>query len=162
MALRAPLIMKSSPARFIFFLSVWLMIAGWRRDDLPVGLIASALAAWISLSLLPSAAVRPRLASLAKLSLRFFSGSIIAGLDVARRALLRHLDLRPGFVDVVLTLPPGAARNAFLLYQSLQPGTSPTSAEGDVLKLHCLDISQPIATTVLADDTLFKKAIGYE
>ncbi|UFX48281.1 Na+/H+ antiporter subunit E [Bradyrhizobium sp. 41S5] len=162
MAFRAPLIMTSLPARFSFFLSVWLMIAGWRQEDLPVGLIASALAAWISLSLLSPAVARPRLAPLAKLSLRFLSGSIIAGLDVARRALLPHLDLRPGFVDVAFTLPPGAARNAFLLYQSLQPGTAPTSAEGEILQVHCLDISLPIATAVLADEALFKKAIGYE
>jgi hypothetical protein len=61
-----------------------------------------------------------------------------------------------------LTVPPGAARNAFLVYQSLQPGTSPTSAEGEMLQVHCLDISQPIAAAIMADEALFKKAIGHE
>jgi multicomponent Na+:H+ antiporter subunit E len=162
MILRAPLMMTALFARFVFFLSVWLMIAGWRQEDLPVGLVASALAVWISLSLLPPTVVRPRLAELAKLSLRFLSCSIIAGMDVARRALLPQLDLRPGFVDVLFTLPPGAARNAFLIYQGLQPGTSPTSAEGEILHVHCLDISQPVAAAIVADEVLFKKAIGYE
>jgi len=162
MTLRAPLKMKTLAVRFVFFLGVWLMIASWKKADLPVGLAASALAVWISLSLLPPTVVRPRFAALAKLSLRFLSSSIIAGVDVARRALLPRVDLRPGFVAVPLTVPPGPARNAFLVYQSLQPGTSPTSAEGEVLQVHCLDISQPIAATIVADETLFKKAIGHE
>lgn len=162
MILRAPLMMKILPTRFVFFLSVWLMIAGWRQEDLPVGLVASALALWISLSLLPPTDVRARFAPLLKLTLRFLSCSIVAGVDVARRALKPQLDLRPGFVAIPFTLPSGAARNAFLVYQSLQPGTSPTSAEGDVLDVHCLDISQPIAAAIMADETLFKKAIGHE
>ena len=162
MILRAPLMMKASAARFVFFLSVWLMIAGWRQEDLLVGLAASALALWISLLLLPPTAIRPRLAPLLKLNFRFLSSSIVAGVDVALRALKPQLDLRPGFVAVPVTLPPGAARNAFLVYQSLQPGTSPTSAEGDVLQIHCLDISQPIARAVALDEALFKEAIGHE
>src|SRR6516164_11509069 len=105
MTLRAPLMMKTLAVRFVFFLSVWLMIAGWKEEDLLVGLVASALALWISLSLSPPTVVRPRLAALAKLSVRFLSSSIIAGADVARRALLPRLDLRPGFVAVPLTLP---------------------------------------------------------
>ena len=162
MTLRAPLKMKTLAVRFVFFLGVWLMIASWKAEDLPVGLVASALALWISLSLLPPTVFRPRLAALAKLSLRFLSSSIIAGVDVARRALLPRLDLRPGFVAVPLTVPPGAARNAFLVYQSLQPGTSPTSAEDEMLQVHCLDISQPIAAAIMADEALFKKAVGHE
>ena len=162
MTLRAPLKMKTLAVRFVFFLGVWLMIASWKEEDLPVGLVASALALWISLSLLPPTIVRPHFAALAKLSLRFLSSSIIAGVDVARRALRPRLDLRPGFVAVPLTVPPGVARNAFLVYQSLQPGTSPTSAEGEMLQVHCLDISQPIAAAIMADEALFKKAVGHE
>jgi multicomponent Na+:H+ antiporter subunit E len=162
MFFRAPFTMKAFSARFVFFLSVWLMIGGWNPEDLPVGLIASALALWISLSLLPPTLFRLHPAALVRLILRFLSSSIIAGVDVARRALQPQLDLRPGFVDVLLTLSPGAARSAFLVYQSLQPGTSPTSAEGEELQMHCLDISQPIAAAVVADEALFKKAIGHE
>jgi len=61
-----------------------------------------------------------------------------------------------------LTLQPGDARNAFLLLQSLQPGTLPTSAEGGTLQVHCLDVCLPIAAAVAADEALFKKAIGDE
>lgn len=153
--------MMSLAARYMFFLSVWLMIANWKDKDTLVGLLASALALWMSLLLLPTTA-RPRLVPMARLSLRFLTHSIIAGIDVARRALLPGLDLRPGFVAVSLTLQPGDARNAFLLHQSLQPGTLPTSAEGGMLQVHCLDVCQPIAAAVAVDEALFKKAIGDE
>jgi multicomponent Na+:H+ antiporter subunit E len=162
MSLQALSMVKVAAARFVFFLGVWLMIANWSEDDLPVGLAASALALWISLSLLPPTAVRPRLAPLIKLNLRFLSSSVVAGVDVARRALLPRLDLRPGFVAARFTLPPGVVRNAFLVYSSLQPGNLPTSAEGEVLQVHSLDISQPIAESIAADEALFKEAIGHE
>lgn len=156
------LTMTALVARFIFFLSVWLMIASWKKEDLPIGFAASVLALWISLSLLPPTIVRPHFVPLAKLGLRFLSCTITAGADVARRALLPRLDLRPGFVAVPLALPPGVARNAFLAYSSLQPGTLPTSAEGEVLQVHGLDIMQPIAASIEADEALFKKAIRHE
>ncbi len=162
MSFRAPLMMKVVAARFLFFLGVWLMIANWKKEDLPIGVAASVLALWISLSLLRPTAIRPRLAPLAKLTLRFLTSSFIAGMDVARRALLPRLNLRPGFVAVPFGLPPGVARNAFLVYASLQPGTLPTSAEGEMLQVHGLDISQPIATSIEGDEGLFEKAIGHE
>jgi multicomponent Na+:H+ antiporter subunit E len=162
MSLQTPSMMKVAAARFALFLGIWLMIANWSEGDLPVGFAASVLALWISLSLLPPAAVHPRVAPLVKLSIRFLSSSIIAGADVARRALLPRLDLRPGFVAVPFTLTPGFVRNAFLVYSSLQPGTLPTSAEGEVLQVHGLDISQPIAASIVADEALFKKGIGHE
>lgn len=153
---------KAIAARFTFFMGVWLMIADWKEEDLPIGFAASVLALWISLSLLPPTAVGLRLAPLAKLIIRFLSLSIIAGVDVARRALLPRHDLRPGFVALPFTLPSGLARNVFLVYSSLQPGTLPTSAEGATLRVHGLDISQPIAASVQADEALFGKAIRHE
>jgi len=154
--------MKAAALRFAFFLCVWLMIADWKEEDLPIGFSASALALWISLSLLPPTAIRLRLAPLGKLTLRFLSLSIVAGIDVARRALLPRLDLRPGFVALPFKLPAGIVRNALLVYSSLQPGTLPTSAEGETLHVHGLDISQPIAASIQADEALFEKAIGHE
>jgi multicomponent Na+:H+ antiporter subunit E len=162
MSLRVPLMTRVIAARFAFFMGVWLMIADWKEEDLPIGFAASALALWISLSLLPPTAVGLRLAPLAKLTVRFLSLTIVAGVDVARRALLPRLDLRPGFVALPFTLPSGVARNAFLVYSSLQPGTLPTSAEGETLQVHGLDISQPIAASVQADEALFGKAISHE
>lgn len=157
-----PLMMRAVLARFVFFFVAWLAIANWKDEDLAVGFVASALALWISLSLVPPTAARLRLVRLARLSLRFLGNSIIAGVDVARRALLPRLDLRPGFVVVPMTLPPGGTRNAFLVYESLQPGTSPVGVDGEMLQVHCLDTSQPAAAAVKADEALFKAAVRHE
>ena len=154
--------MKIVAARFAFFLGVWLMIADWKEEDIPIGFAASALALWISLSLLPPTNIRPRLVPLAKLTLRFLSYSIIAGLDVARRALLPRLDLRPGFVAVPFALPAGIVRNALLVYSSLQPGTLPTGAQGDSLIVHALDVSLPVAAELAKDEAQFARALGHE
>jgi multicomponent Na+:H+ antiporter subunit E len=162
MSLQSSLKTTASAARFVFFISIWLAIANWSREDLPIGVAASVLAVLISLSLLPPTTIRPRLAPLVRLNLRFLSSSILAGVDVARRALLPRLDLNPGFVAVPFTLPPGVTRNTFLIYSSLQPGTLPTSAEGDTLQVHGLDILQPIAASIEADEDLFEKALGHE
>jgi multicomponent Na+:H+ antiporter subunit E len=161
MSVRASL-MRALVSRFAIFLATWLMIATWELSDLPTDILASALALWISLRLMPPTAVSPSFVPSARLALRLLVFSIVAGVDVARRALLPRVDLNPGFVGVALTLEPGASRNAFLIYQSLQPGTLPTGAEGDRLQVHCLDISQPVVETVAADEALFKKAISRE
>jgi multicomponent Na+:H+ antiporter subunit E len=162
MSQRAPFSLKVFAARFAFFFCIWLTVANWKIADTPVGVAASALALWISLPLMPPGDVnlRLRLVPLARLTFRLLNCSIIAGVDVARRALLPRLDLNPGFVAVPLTLQPGDCRNVFLLYQSLQPGTLPTGAEGGQLQVHCLDIGRPVLDGVAADEDLFKKAIG--
>jgi multicomponent Na+:H+ antiporter subunit E len=162
MSHRAPLSVTSSATRFATCFCIWLVVANWKLSDLPVGIAASALALWISLKIMPPAAVSFRLFPSASLAIRLLIFSIIAGVDVARRALLPRLDLNPGFVATPLTLQPGTTRNAFLLYQSLQPGTLPTGAEGDHLEVHCLDISQPVLEAVATDEALFKKAISRE
>jgi multicomponent Na+:H+ antiporter subunit E len=158
----APTPTKALAARLALFFGLWLMIAGWTAKDLPVGLVTAAGAVWISLWHLPPGDARPRFAPLAALALRFLRGSIFAGFDVARRALAPRLDLNPGFVACPLTLPPGESRNAFCLYQSLQPGTLPTGAEGGVLQVHALEMSQSVATHLAADEALFKQATGHE
>jgi multicomponent Na+:H+ antiporter subunit E len=157
----APTPTKSPAARLFLFFGLWLMIAGWTAKDLPIGLVTAGGAVWISLRLLPPGGAHPRIAPLCALVLRFLRGSIFAGFDVARRALAPRLDLKPGFVACPLTVPPGESRNAFCLYQSLQPGTLPTGAEGETLLVHALDISQPVAASLAADETLFKKAAGH-
>jgi multicomponent Na+:H+ antiporter subunit E len=162
MSRRTPFSIKALAFRFAFFLCIWLIVANWKTADFPVGVAASALALGISLFLMPRGDVSLRLVPLAVLTFRLLSFSIVAGIDVARRALLPRLDLNPGFVAVPLTLQPGTSRNAFLVYQSMQPGTLPTGVEGDQLQVHCLDTSQPVVESVAADEALLKEAIDRE
>lgn len=158
----APHRKRFSWARLAFFFLFWLMIAGRSVSDIPVGAAAAAAAFWVSLKLLPSGDARVRAGPLFLLVARLLRGSLVAGFDVARRALAPRPDLRPGFVSCPLTLPEGEARNVFCLLQSLMPGTLPTGAEDGKALVHGLDLSQPIAENFAAEERLFKRTIGHE
>src|SRR5262249_51500150 len=116
---------------------------------------------WASLRLLPPGTSRVRPATLGMLALHFFRQSIVAGTDVAWRALDPKLPLRPGFVLYPVGLPPGSARNMFTTLISLLPGTVPTDSEerGGIV-IHCLDVEQPVVTHLAAEEAVFARVIG--
>jgi multicomponent Na+:H+ antiporter subunit E len=139
------------------------MISGWSPADLPVGLAAVAGATWTSLRFLPPKRSRLRLASLGTLATSFLRQSVISGTDVAWRALNPSLKLRPGFVACPLRLPEGGDRSAFCALSSLMPGTLPTGTnEEGALLVHCLDIGQPVAANLKAEERLFIRAVGFD
>jgi multicomponent Na+:H+ antiporter subunit E len=94
--------------------------------------------------------------------LRFLRQSIVAGIDVARRALDPRLPLRPGFVVHRTHLPPGPMRNAFCTMTSLLPGTLPCGSDGSHgLVIHRLDINQPVAEQLAREEALLMRALGW-
>ena len=121
----------------------------------------SPAATWTSLRLLPPGRWRVSPLGLARLALRFPRQSVMAGVDVARRALDPRLPLRPGFVTYRRGLPPGPARDAFCALASLLPGTLPVGTNEDgTLLVHCLDVEQPVAAQLAAEEALFVRALG--
>ena len=143
------------------FLAVWIVVAGTKPADLFVGLLAAVIVAWVSLRLLPPATIRLRPAALAKLLLRFLYQSIVAGVDVAWRALDPRLPLRPGYVVYRPRLPPGTMRNTFCTMTSLLPGTLPCGLDdGGGLIVHCLDETQPVTEQLAAEEALLTSALG--
>jgi multicomponent Na+:H+ antiporter subunit E len=62
-----------------------------------------------------------------------------------------------------LRLPEGGERSAFCVLSSLMPGTLPTGAnDEDELLVHCLDIGEPVAANLKAEEQLFIRAIGFD
>jgi multicomponent Na+:H+ antiporter subunit E len=154
---------RVAAARATLFLAFWLMISGWAPADLPVGLAAVAGATWTSLRFLPPRGSRLRIAALASLAASFLRQSIVSGVDVSWRALNPRLQLRPGLVACPLRLPLGGERSAFCALSSLMPGTLPTGTDEDgALLVHCLDIGQPVAANLAAEERLFIQAVGGE
>jgi multicomponent Na+:H+ antiporter subunit E len=128
--------------------------------DLVAGALVAALAAWLSLRLLPPGTVRVRPAGLARLAVHFVRQSFVAGVDVARRAFSPRLPLLPGFVEHKIRLPAGPARDAFTALSSLLPGTVPVRADEDGTVLyHCLDTRQPVAAQLARDEGVLAAAI---
>jgi multicomponent Na+:H+ antiporter subunit E len=151
----------SALSRAVGFFILWMMLSGGNPADLVAGTVAALAAAWVSLRLLPPGTSRVRPAALGMFTLRFFRESVVAGADVAWRALDPKLPLRPGFVLYPVGLPPGAARNMFTTLTSLLPGTVPTGSEerGGIV-IHCLDVEQPVAAQLAAEERLFTRVIG--
>jgi multicomponent Na+:H+ antiporter subunit E len=148
--------------RAVGFFILWMVLTGGGGPaDLIAGTVAALAATWVSLSLMPPGTSRVRPAALGWLALRFLGQSVIAGADVARRALDPRLPLRPGLVAYPVGLPRGAARSSFTTLMSLLPGTVPTGQRGDeALLIHCLDVELPIAAQLAAEETLFAQVIG--
>jgi multicomponent Na+:H+ antiporter subunit E len=139
------------------------VIAGGDAEDLVPGLGAAALAAWTSLRLMPPDPVGGSVRWLATLRLfaRFVRVSVLAGFDVARRALAPRMRLNPGYVHYRPQLPPSDARSLFLAMTSQMPGTIPSGTEpSDTITYHCLDASQSVAIDLAEEEARLIVALG--
>jgi multicomponent Na+:H+ antiporter subunit E len=151
----------SAISRAAGFFGFWLVLTGADAADLAAGSIATVTATWASLRLMPAQQWRLRPIRLGGLVLHFLRQSIAAGTDVAWRALDPRLPLRPGFVVYQARLPPGTKRDAFCAIMSLLPGTLPCGpAEGNGLTIHCLDVTQPVAEQLAAEEALCMQTLG--
>lgn len=150
----------SRGAGFILF---WIIVAGVDPSDLPAAAVAVGSATWASLVLLPPRRGRVSVSGLLRLAVRFPVQSMIAGVDVARRAFDPRLPLRPGFVSCATRLPAGMERNLLGTMLSLVPGTLPAGTdERGGLYIHCLDVRQPIPARVAFEEALLARALGRE
>jgi multicomponent Na+:H+ antiporter subunit E len=148
--------------RAVGFLGIWLALSGADPAGFPAGAFAVAAATWTSLILLPPDRLRVSPTAVAHLVLRFLCQSIMAGTDVARRALHPRLPLRPGFMGYRGQLAPGRARNTFRTLSSLLPGTLPVAADETGFLIHCLDLGQPVAAQLTEDEMLLMRAAGMD
>jgi multicomponent Na+:H+ antiporter subunit E len=146
--------------RALLYFAVWIVIdQSAKPGNLVFGVLATVAATWASLRLLPPSAGRVRIGALLTLLPRFLWQSLVAGVDVARRAFSPGTPLAPGFVDYPTQLPRGAARNAFELISSLMPGSVPTGETDTTIEYHCLDTSQPVAEQLAAEERAYARAL---
>jgi multicomponent Na+:H+ antiporter subunit E len=150
--------MATGAIRFALLMVAWAAMTG--GADLVLGALAAGAAAWCSLRLAPPGPHRPRPGALALLLLRFPWQALRAGVDVARIALDPRRAPNPGEVAWTPRLPPGPARDAFLAYASLLPGTLPAGASGDTVIIHALNADGAIAADMTAEEARFARAIG--
>jgi multicomponent Na+:H+ antiporter subunit E len=144
-------------------LGLWLVLCGAEPSNLATGVVAAAAATWMSLHLLPPGTSRPSPVALAGLVLHCLGQSVIAGTDVAWRALDPRLPLKPGFVPYqVRSLSSGAACNVFAMLTSLLPGTVPIGEEDGHFVYHCLDVDQPVVSELAAEEAALSRALGHD
>jgi multicomponent Na+:H+ antiporter subunit E len=146
--------------RSLLFFLVWLVLMpSAKLADLLVGLIAVALATWSSLRLLPPESGHLRLGALLAFAPHFMWQSVLAGVDVARRALDPRMPLRPGFVICRVRFPPGLARNEFSVITSLLPGSVPAGEADGAIVYHALDTSQPVVEQLAEEEKRLTAAL---
>ena len=156
-----PVLPRGAVPRAALFAAFWLMLSGGDPASFGAGAIAVVAATWTSLRLLPAGDWRLRPLALLGLILRFLRQSVVAGVDVACRALDPRLPLQPGFVRYPLRLPPGAARDAFCTLTSLLPGTVPSGLdENGNLLVHCLDLRQPVIAQLEKEEARLARVLG--
>lgn len=152
--------MRTASVRALLYFALWLaLMPSAKPADLLVGGIAVGLATWASLSLLPPAVGRLRIGALLAYLPRFLWQSILAGMDVARRAFDPRLPLEPGFVACPTRLPAGRARNEFAAISSLLPGSVPAGDEPGAIVFHCLDVSAPVAEQTAAEERALDRVL---
>lgn len=151
--------MHTAVLRGACFLALWVVLIGLDPLDLAVGVVTAAAATWTSLRLLRPGSHRLRLAALPRLALRFLWQSVVAGVDVARRAFDPRLPLKTGFVVYRTRYPRGPSRNAFASLTSLLPGTVPAEDDAQGLHYHCLDVGQPVAEQLAAEEEAVSRAM---
>lgn len=139
-------------ARAAAFYALWIVLIGTAPGDLAAGVLAAGAAAWTSVVLLPPSPRRRRWGGTFALLPYFLWKSLVAGVDVARRALAPRVRVNPGFLAYPTRLPRGADRNAFATFTSLMPGTVPCADEDGRLIYHCLDGGAAVADALAADE----------
>jgi multicomponent Na+:H+ antiporter subunit E len=150
---------SSAASRAAWFICLWLVLAGADLGDIPAAAAAVAAATWTSLRLLEPNASRRSPRAIAQLVLFFLYHSVVAGADVARRALDPRLPLHPGFVAYPTGLSRGVRRNVFATLTSLLPGTVPTGEENGHILYHCLDVEQPVLAELAAEEAALVRAL---
>ena len=146
-------------SRAALFLCLWLVLAGANVGDVPAAAAAIAAATWTSLRLLEPSSSRRSPRAIVRLALLFLYHSIVAGADVAGRALNPRMPLHPGFVTYRTRLSPGLRQNVFTTLTSLLPGTVPAGGENGQIIYHCLDVTQPVVANLAAEESALVRAL---
>ena len=105
--------------RGLLFVVLWWILAEGRHDGWLLGGVAVAAATWTSIKLQPPGTQPMRLAGLVGFLRFFLWHSLRGGMQVAAMALRGRAALRPGIIELRVTLPPGGAR--ILLVNAVPP-----------------------------------------
>jgi len=131
--------------RLLGFSLIWWVLTEGYPGAWELGLPVILLALLVAMLLPTGGDWRWRLVGLPRFLPFFLLQSLRGGIDVARRALHPKLPLTPQMFEFRFRLPPSPARIFFADIVSLLPGTCSASLQDEVLHIHVLDTSLPVA-----------------
>lgn len=127
---------------------VWAILVEGRADAWLFGLPVVIAATLASLWLRPPEPLRLRPAASLRALVWFLGRSLVAGVDVAARALRPRMPLAPGFMTIRTRLKDPAARVLLADALTLLPGTLSAGLQDEAIELHVLDRGAPIEQNV--------------
>jgi multicomponent Na+:H+ antiporter subunit E len=154
------MVIRSIFLRGLLFVVLWWILADGRHDGWLLGGIAVAAATWTSLKLQPPARQIIRLAGLVAFLGFFVWHSLRGGMQVAGMALRGRASLKPGIIELRVTLPPGGARILLVNAVGLMPGTLSVDLDDDNLRLHLLNHCQPVVAETRALEAAIANLFG--
>jgi multicomponent Na+:H+ antiporter subunit E len=140
-----------------FLLALWVVLIG--IDPLDFAVRCHRCPGGVGEPAAASSGCRLRITAALALVPRFLWQSVVAGVDVARRAFAPSVPLSPGFAAFPVGLPRGPLRNWFATISSLMPGTVPVEDEREALVYHCLDTTQPVVEQLKAEEQAWAPAL---
>ena len=136
--------MRRFAMSLLVYACLWALLAEARVDSWIVGLPVVVLAAAAAVRLAGGRRWRWSPAGLLRFAGYFAFSSLLAGMDVAWRALQPRLPIRPQLIPYHPRLPAGAARIFFSNVINLLPGTLSADERDEVLWVHVIDDRQPV------------------
>ncbi len=134
----------------------WLVLTGADAKDMAPGVLAALVAGRISLGLVPAGALAFSPFAAVSLFGRFLWQSVVAGTWVAWCAVNPRMPISPGIIGYRPRLDEGLARDAFLTWSSLLPGTLPSGPDGSGgITVHCLDTRAPLQEQMSSEEKRF-------
>lgn len=146
--------------RVLAFLALWSVLTGTTTEGLWFGVPAAAVSAALSLYLHPPsrAALRP-LPTLVTVP-RLLARGVVAGLDIARRALDPHLPVAPGWVR----LDPARRDPPFQVFLggviSILPGTLAAGPAPEGMEVHLLDTGTFDAEDLASEERRARRSVA--
>lgn len=148
--------------RFVLMAGLWLVLTANDAAAWLPGALAAFAAALLATRLMPPAPETVRMGPALGLLAHFVRGSLVGGIDVARRAFDPRLPVHPGWVRYPLRLARGPRRKLLGDILSLMPGSLAAGEQGHDLLVHCLDTRQPVPRDIAVLEDRLEAVLGSE
>lgn len=147
--------------RAVILSAGWWILSEGDASAAGFGALCVLLAFAVSLWLPASPAPTYNVIGCVRYGLTFLEGSVVGGVDVARRALTPGRSLSPALIRYPLGLAEGAGRQLFMATLSLMPGTLSADLEHDMLVVHVLvDERQSVLAQLRTLEARVASALG--
>jgi multicomponent Na+:H+ antiporter subunit E len=145
------------------FAATWWILSEGAWRGWPFGAAAVVVATAASIRVAPPRRTpRPRILGVCRLVGFFARGSIVGGIDVARRALDPRLPIAPGIVEVRLEHQDDRVRAGVVAVVSMLPGTVAATVGPRTMVVHGLDVGQEIQGRVSQAEHRVADALGLD